>query len=107
MRRRRSAVAAVLDTAELVKVNCSDNSSKKRFWLYRFVRAFAVVIGLLLLAALPLSVAVLLLAVLPLVLAALDPDNPHRLIEGTVNRPLLRCQRAFNLLFDILTRYKN
>jgi len=77
MRRRRSAVAAVLDTAELVKVNCSDNSSKKRFWLYRFVRAFAVVIGLLLLAALPLSVAVLLLAVLPLVLAALDPDNPH------------------------------
>jgi hypothetical protein len=77
IRRRRSAVTAVLDTAELVKVNCSDNSSKKRFWLYRFARAFAVVIGLLLLAALPLSVTVLLLAALPLVLAALDPDNAH------------------------------
>jgi hypothetical protein len=34
-----------------------------------------VVIGLLLLAALPLSATVLLLAALPLVLKAVDPDN--------------------------------
>lgn len=39
------------------------------------MRAVAVVIGLLLLAALPLSATVLLLAALPLVLKAVDPGN--------------------------------
>ena len=70
-------IATGLDFAELTTISCGSNSSIKSFWLYRFMRAAAVVIGLLLLASLPLSATVLLLAALPLVLAALDPDTAH------------------------------
>ena len=72
-----SLIASGLDFAELTTINCGNNSSIKSFWLYRFMRAVAVVIGLLLLAALPLPATVLLLAALPLVLAAADPDKAH------------------------------
>jgi hypothetical protein len=69
------SITAGLDFGELTRDNRSYNSSIKSFWLYRFMRAVAVVIGLLLLAALPLSATVLLLAALPLVLKAVDPGN--------------------------------
>jgi formate hydrogenlyase subunit 4 len=77
IRHGNSLIASGLDSTELSKLSRSDNSSTTSFWLYRFVRAVAVVIGLLLLAALPLSATVLLLAALPLVLKAVDPDTAH------------------------------
>lgn len=77
IRHRNYSAITCLNSTELRTLNCGGNSSTKGFWLYRFVRAVAVVIGLLLLAALPLSATVLLLAALPLVLKALDPDNAH------------------------------
>jgi formate hydrogenlyase subunit 4 len=77
IRHRNYSTITCLDYTELSKLSRSDNSSTTSFWLYRFVRAVAVVIGLLLLAALPLSATVLLLAALPLVLKAVDPDTAH------------------------------
>ena len=77
IRHRNSSITAGLSSVELTTINCGNNSSIKSFWLYRFVRVVAVIIGLLMLAALPLSATVLLLAALPLVLAAADPDKAH------------------------------
>jgi Flp pilus assembly protein TadB len=74
---RNYSITTGLDFVESTKISRGDNSSIKSLWFYRFVRAVAVVIGLLLLAALPLSATVLLLAALPLVLKALDQDNAH------------------------------
>jgi hypothetical protein len=71
------SITTGLNSNELNELCQSNNSLVKSFWLYRFMRAVAVVIGLLLLAALPLPATVLLLAALPLVLAAADPDKAH------------------------------